>query len=88
MKRCPQCQKDLPSTAEFFGRNRTMSGGLACWCKACSRESRRLHRKTPGHRAKAREWAHLHRERIRRKTQRRRERLRATIEVVLKERKR
>lgn len=43
-KRCTKCGRMLP--VDYFTVDRTMSDGLACWCKDCTREkSRRLHRR-------------------------------------------
>lgn len=38
LKQCTKCQEWLPETSEYFNRNKRVLGGMASWCKSCSKE--------------------------------------------------
>ena len=40
-KRCPKCRQNLPSSR--FSRNKTMHGGLQCWCVDCNKKAARAY---------------------------------------------
>jgi len=41
MKRCPQCQSELPANTENFQRDKHSSDGLTGWCKPCRSTGRK-----------------------------------------------
>lgn len=43
-KTCPRCQKEKPKTSFYAVKSR--ADGLASWCKLCSNEHRKFHKKT------------------------------------------
>jgi hypothetical protein len=40
-KRCPQCERDLPLSKEYFFRNKAALDGYDGWCKKCKMEADR-----------------------------------------------
>jgi len=39
MKNCPNCEKEFPSTTEFFYKNKASKTGLGSYCKKCVKET-------------------------------------------------
>src|SRR5258708_2953236 len=47
-KRCSKCKKFLPTTNEFFGKDKNAKDGLNMYCKDCRHTSRHLKRPDRG----------------------------------------
>jgi len=60
MKTCTKCDKEYPTTAEFFPPNKRVKGNLGSWCRKCIRTAIKIWReKNP---KKCREYDKKHRQ--------------------------
>lgn len=55
-KRCAQCGRVKPATADCWYRNRTRRDGLSSYCRACERARRAISQESGERAAYIREW--------------------------------